>query len=72
MQPDKPRPKPGRCAGRPTLEAVIDFSDMAPDAGAVAITPLGLTAAEKADLGAFLRTLDGDPVDPALNMDTSR
>lgn len=60
-----------------TLEAVVDFYDVGGGAldGGVKdplLQPLGLTAAEKADLLAFLRTLDGAPVDPALNMDTSR
>jgi cytochrome c peroxidase len=48
-----------------TLEEVVDFYDKAgipnpildPD-----ITPLGLTAPEKADLVAFLRALDGAPL----------
>lgn len=60
-----------------TLEAVIDFYDVGggvPDGGArdPLLSPLSLTGAEKADLAAFLRALDGDPVDPALNVDTSR
>lgn len=63
--------------GLATLEAVVDFYDVgggAPDGGPrdPLLAPLGLTAAEKADLVAFMRALDGAPVDPALNVDTSR
>ena len=61
-----------------TLEAVVDFYNVG--GGAVAdggtldgkIGPLSLTVAEKADLAAFLKTLDGAAVDPALLVDTSR
>ncbi len=59
-----------------TLEAVIDFYDVGggpvPDGGVQELVSLGLTAAEKADLLAFLRALDGAPVDAALFQDTSR
>lgn len=61
-----------------TLEAVVDFYDQG--GGAVVdggvldplMQPLGLTAAEKADLVAFLEALEGEPVDAALLVDTSR
>ncbi|HSO34239.1 MAG TPA: cytochrome c peroxidase, partial [Labilithrix sp.] len=61
-----------------TLEAVVDYysaGGTSPgDAGVkdVRIKPLGLSAAEKSDLVAFLKTLDGDPVPAALLLDTSR
>ncbi|MDX2015729.1 MAG: cytochrome c peroxidase [Myxococcaceae bacterium] len=60
-----------------TLEAVVDFYDVgggATDGGVKdpLLQPLGLSSQEKADLVSFLRALDGDPVDPALNVDTSR
>jgi cytochrome c peroxidase len=61
-----------------TLEAVVDFYDVGggpvPDGGTLdaRIHTLGLSAMEKTDLAAFLRTLDGDPVPAALLMDTSR
>lgn len=61
-----------------TLEAVVDFYDLGggtvPDGGTLdpLLLPLGLTSGEKADLVAFLRTLDGAPVPQALNADTSR
>jgi cytochrome c peroxidase len=60
-----------------TLEAVVDFYDQgggtSVDGGTLdaALMPLGLTAGEKADLIEFLRSLDGEPVDQALLMDTS-
>jgi cytochrome c peroxidase len=60
-----------------TLEQVIDFYDLGggtpPDGGVLdaRVMPLGLTANEKADLAAFLRTLDGDPLPSALTTDTS-
>ena len=61
-----------------TLEQVIEFYDVGggpvPDGGTkdARVRPLGLTAQEKSDLAAFLRTLDGEPVPQALLMDTSR
>ena len=61
-----------------TLEAVVDYystgGSTPGDAGVkdVRIKPLGLSAGEAADLVAFLKTLDGDPVPAALLMDTSR
>jgi cytochrome c peroxidase len=61
-----------------TLEAVIDFYDQGggtvPDGGTkdARVHALNLTAGEKADLAAFLRTLDGEPVPPPLLVDTSR
>lgn len=61
-----------------TLEQVIDFYDVGggsvPDGGTKSplMLPLGLTTQEKADLAAFLRTLDGAPVDASLLVDTSR
>ena len=61
-----------------TLEAVVDYystGGTSPgDAGVkdVRIKPLGLSASEKSDLVAFLKTLDGDPVPAALLVDTSR
>jgi cytochrome c peroxidase len=60
------------------LTDVVDFYDKgggdAPDGGAKdpLLAPLGLTADEKTDLVAFLKTLDGDPVPAALLKDTSR
>jgi cytochrome c peroxidase len=61
-----------------TLEAVVDYyatgGAPAGDAGVkdARIKPLGLTAGESADLVAFLKTLDGEPVPAALLVDTSR
>ncbi|MBK7864451.1 MAG: hypothetical protein IPJ65_38775 [Archangiaceae bacterium] len=61
-----------------SLEQVIDFYDVGggavPDGGTLdaRIHSLGLSTAEKADLAAFLRTLDGDPLPAALLDDTSR
>jgi cytochrome c peroxidase len=59
-----------------TLEAVIDFYDVGGgallDGGTSELSVLNLTATEKADLAAFLRTLDGQPVDPNLLVNTSR
>jgi cytochrome c peroxidase len=60
-----------------TLEDVVEYYDRggeAPSAGtkSALMTPLGLTAAEKADLVAFLKTLTGKPLPPALLEDTSR
>jgi cytochrome c peroxidase len=61
-----------------TLEAVIDFYDVgggtAPDGGTrdPLLTTLNLTTTDKADLAAFLRTLDGQPVDAALLANTAR
>jgi cytochrome c peroxidase len=60
-----------------TLEAVVDFYDVgggASDGGVKdpRLQPLGLTSKEKADLVTFLRALDGERVDPALTVDTSR
>jgi cytochrome c peroxidase len=61
-----------------TLSDVVAFYDqgggMVPDGGTldVALTPLQLTTAEKADLVAFLQTLDGAAVDPALLMNIAR
>jgi cytochrome c peroxidase len=60
-----------------TLEQVIDFYDQGgnipPDGGVLdpLIVPLNLTAQEKTDLAAFLRTLDGDALPSALTTDTS-
>lgn len=59
-----------------TLQAVIDLYD---EGGGPAPTgmldpvlaPLGLSAADKADLIAFIESLTGAAVDPALSMDTS-
>jgi cytochrome c peroxidase len=61
-----------------TLDAVVAFYDQG--GGAVVdggtldslVTPLALTSDERADLVAFLQTLDGAPVDPALLSNTSR
>lgn len=61
-----------------TIEDVVEFYDQGggpvPDGGTkdARVRPLGLTTQEKADLAAFLRTLDGDPVPAALLMDTSK
>lgn len=62
-----------------TLEEVVDFYDVGGgdvgDAGAVKdpkITPLGLTAAEKQNLVAFMKKLEGEAVAPALLKDTSK
>ena len=60
-----------------TLDAVVDFYNSG--GGAVAdggtldtdVTALGLTAAEKIDLVAFLKTLDGEAVPAALLINTS-
>jgi cytochrome c peroxidase len=54
-----------------TLEAVIDFYDAGGGATAVGLSPLGLTADEKADLVAFLGTLTGDPVPATLLANTA-
>ena len=45
-----------------------------PDGGTLdsLVTPLMLTAEERADLVAFLSTLDGAAVDAALNENTAR
>jgi cytochrome c peroxidase len=59
-----------------TLEAVIDFYDAG---GGTPVTgtkdsmmvPLGLTAGEKSDLAAFLRTLTGEPFPASFLVDTS-
>lgn len=59
-----------------TLEEVVDFYDRGGDpdgtfvGGAKEIGPLHLKKHEKADLVAFLRTLTGDPLPPALIADT--
>jgi cytochrome c peroxidase len=60
-----------------TLEAVVDFYDVgggSADGGVKdpLLQPLGLTSQEKADLVTFLRALDGERVDPAHTVDTSR
>lgn len=62
-----------------TLEAVVDFYDVGGgdvgDAGAVKdpkITAIGLTAAEKQNLVAFMKKLEGEAVAPALLADTSK
>lgn len=62
-----------------TLEDVIDFYDQGGgDAGSSGITkdsrmvPLGLSAGDKADLVAFLKTLSGAPLPAALVVDTSK
>lgn len=54
-----------------TLETVVDYYDKggnAPDGGTkdALVVPLGLSATEKSDLLAFLKTLDGEPIPPAL------
>ncbi len=59
-----------------TLEAVVDFYNVGGAAPAVGtkdprMVPLGLSASEKADLVAFLKTLGGDAVPAALLQDTS-
>jgi cytochrome c peroxidase len=61
-----------------TLAAVIDFYEQGggtvtlPAVKDAAIVPLTLSTGDKSDLEAFLRTLDGDPVSPALLEDTSK
>jgi cytochrome c peroxidase len=61
-----------------TLEAVVDYyatGGTSPgDAGVkdMRIKPLSLTTGEKSDLVAFLKTLDGEALPPALLVDTSR
>lgn len=70
-----------RCAGKrpsfmhsgllPSLEEVVAFFDRGGDApgsyvGTSVLTPLGLTDAERADLVAFLRALDGDAEVPTF------
>lgn len=61
-----------------TLEAVVDFYDQGggnvPDGGVKPsmLVPLALTAEDKADLVAFLKTLDGAPVDASLLQNTAR
>ena len=61
-----------------TLVDVVEFYDRgggaAVDGGTLdpLVTPLSLTAEERADLGAFLQTLDGAAVDPALLINTAR
>lgn len=61
-----------------TLEAVVDFYDTGtgsvPDGGTLApgIAPIGLSAAEKTDLVDFLKSLEGTPIDAALNQNTAR
>jgi cytochrome c peroxidase len=61
-----------------TLADVVDFYDLGggtvPDGGTldVGVTPLSLSTQEKADLVAFLQTLDGQAVDAALLMNTAR
>jgi cytochrome c peroxidase len=61
--------------GLPTLAAVIDFYDVGGGTsgfeGSKAITPLGLSAQERADLVAFLQTLTGDPIPENLRRDTA-
>jgi cytochrome c peroxidase len=61
----------------PTLEAVIDYydkggSDPAMGVKDVALKPLGLSAPEKAQLVAFLKTLTGAPVAAGLLVDTAK
>jgi cytochrome c peroxidase len=62
--------------GFATLADVVDFYDQGGGAANFAgtkdprIVPLGLTAADKADLVAFLGTLTGDPIDPTKLVDT--
>ena len=61
-----------------TLTEVVEFYDRG--GGAVVdggtldplVTPLSLTTDERADLVAFLQTLDGAAVDPALLINTAR
>jgi cytochrome c peroxidase len=61
-----------------TLAEVIDFYDQGggtvttPAVKDGTIVPLGLSAGDKSDLEAFLRTLDGDPVPASLLEDTSK
>ncbi len=61
-----------------TLGDVVSFYDQGggavPDGGTLdpLVTPLSLSADEKADLIAFLQTLDGAAVDPALLVNTAR
>ncbi len=61
-----------------TLEAVVDFYDQGggnvPDGGVKPsmLLPLALTAEDKADLVAFLKTLDGAPVESSLLQNTAR
>ena len=59
----------------PTPAAVIDFHDVgggtAGFEGTKEITPLGLSAQDRADLVAFLQTLTGDPIAENLRRDTS-
>jgi cytochrome c peroxidase len=61
-----------------TLEEVVAFYDqgggLVPDGGTrdPSLAPLGLTPAEKADLVAFLKTLDGEPVPASLLQNTAR
>lgn len=61
-----------------TLAEVVAFYDQGggavPDGGTLdpLMTPLSLTAGERADLVAFLQTLDGAPVDAALLVNTAR
>ena len=60
-----------------TLDDVVEFYDRGGDAAgfsgvkAVEMSPLGLTADEKTDLVAFLRTLTGAPVAAELMVDTA-
>ena len=61
-----------------TLGDVVAFYDQGggavPDGGTLdrLVTPLMLTAVEREDLIAFLSTLDGAAVDPALLVNTAR
>lgn len=58
-----------------TLAEVVDFYDRGgdtPASGTKEIEPLNLTAAQKADLVAFLATLTGEALPPALLVDTSQ
>jgi cytochrome c peroxidase len=60
-----------------TLEQVVDFYDQgggAADGGAhdPLVVGLTLTATEKTDLVAFLKTLDGEAIPMMLLQDTSR
>jgi cytochrome c peroxidase len=59
-----------------TLRAVVDFyadGGATPTVGTLdpRIEPLDLTAADRADLVAFLETLTGEPIDRSLTEDTS-
>ncbi len=59
-----------------TLEDVVDYYDRGGDAGGAGtkdalVKPLGLSADEKADLVAFLKTLTGEAVAAPLLVDTS-